>query len=394
MTDGFYRDLPAFTAFEDLARPELFRPVPDDWTVLLSDVVGSTAAIAGGRYKDVNMVGAATITAVLNACRGAELPFVFGGDGGVVLVPPSLRQAGERSLLALAAGAEDRFGLSLRVGSAPVSRLRAAGHELGVGKYRLSPGNHLALFSGSALKHAEALLKGRDSEGALAIEEPGPPGPPDLEGLSCRWEPLASGRGLMLTLIAEPAETDPSDHARAAAAILAGIGGVLGAAGDTRLSSHAPARRATLRFRFPPRGLRLEARALAGRAAAGARYPRLLISAFLQYLCERLSLRMGAYDARRYGEEIAANTDFRKYDGMLRMVLDVTPQEADRIEALLEEGFRAGRLVYGLHRSQAALMTCLVFSLQSSEHVHFIDGADGGYALAAEAFKKRAGGVA
>jgi hypothetical protein len=28
-------------------------------------------------------------------------------------------------------------------------------------------------------------------------------------------------------------------------------------------------------------------------------------------------------------------------------------------------------------------MTCLVFSLEESRHVHFVDGADGGYALAA-----------
>ena len=32
-------------------------------------------------------------------------------------------------------------------------------------------------------------------------------------------------------------------------------------------------------------------------------------------------------------------------------------------------------------------MTCLVFSIEQSEHVHFIDGADGGYAKAAVGFK-------
>jgi len=32
-------------------------------------------------------------------------------------------------------------------------------------------------------------------------------------------------------------------------------------------------------------------------------------------------------------------------------------------------------------------MTCLVFSLEQSRHVHFIDGADGGYALAAVQLK-------
>jgi hypothetical protein len=34
-------------------------------------------------------------------------------------------------------------------------------------------------------------------------------------------------------------------------------------------------------------------------------------------------------------------------------------------------------------------MTCLVFSLDSHEHVHFIDGSDGGFAMAAVGFKER-----
>ena len=34
-------------------------------------------------------------------------------------------------------------------------------------------------------------------------------------------------------------------------------------------------------------------------------------------------------------------------------------------------------------------MTCLVFSLEQSQHIHFIDGADGGFALAAQRFKKQ-----
>jgi hypothetical protein len=33
-------------------------------------------------------------------------------------------------------------------------------------------------------------------------------------------------------------------------------------------------------------------------------------------------------------------------------------------------------------------MTCLVFSL-AGDHVHFIDGADGGYALAAKQMKQQ-----
>jgi len=32
-------------------------------------------------------------------------------------------------------------------------------------------------------------------------------------------------------------------------------------------------------------------------------------------------------------------------------------------------------------------MTCLVFNMQQSEHVHFIDCSDGGFAMAARDFK-------
>ena len=39
-----------------------------------------------------------------------------------------------------------------------------------------------------------------------------------------------------------------------------------------------------------------------------------------------------------------------------------------------------------------ALMTCLVFNLEKSEHVHFIDGGDGGFAIAAKQLKAQLAG--
>jgi hypothetical protein len=44
--------------------------------------------------------------------------------------------------------------------------------------------------------------------------------------------------------------------------------------------------------------------------------------------------------------------------------------------------------VFGIHRSSAAIMTCLIFT-PGQDHAHFVDGIDGGYALAAKMLKQQ-----
>jgi hypothetical protein len=69
------------------------------------------------------------------------------------------------------------------------------------------------------------------------------------------------------------------------------------------------------------------------------------------------------------------------------MVLDCTPALADEIEAYLKQAAADGVVRYGTHRQQAAMMTCFAPSPSKPDHVHFIDGAQGGYALAAAMMK-------
>ena len=69
------------------------------------------------------------------------------------------------------------------------------------------------------------------------------------------------------------------------------------------------------------------------------------------------------------------------------MTLDCTPDLADEIEQRLAQAWLDNVARFGLHRQSAALMTCIVPSITESNHFHFVDGAAGGYALAARQMK-------
>jgi len=63
-----------------------YRRVPDDWFIVTCDLRDSTKAIGAGLYQDVNLIGAACISATKTAIP-YDFPFVFGGDGASLLLP-------------------------------------------------------------------------------------------------------------------------------------------------------------------------------------------------------------------------------------------------------------------------------------------------------------------
>jgi hypothetical protein len=369
----FYAGLDPFTEFAEVADPARYVAAPEDWIVVLADIRSSTEAARAGRYKDVNLVGAACITAALNVARDLDLPYAFGGDGATVLIPPEVRGAVEDALRRTRRLAASGFQLELRVGLVPVQELRRRGRAVLVAKYQLSPGNNLAMFAGGGVELADRLIK---TDPAFALEERDDPEPPDLRGLSCRWEPYRSLRGHMLTLLVRPLEAD-------ALALQREILRALAAIQSETPGSATPIRAENMRFAWPPRGLRAEALAGRGRVPYPLYWLAIWAQSWLQALAERFDLSLGAYDAPAYRVQLQRNSDHRKFTDTLHMVLDCTEAESAAIEAHLAGLHARGRIAYGTHRADRAMMTCLVFSLQESRHVHFIDGADGGYALAA-----------
>ncbi|MGA7429694.1 MAG: DUF3095 family protein, partial [Xanthobacteraceae bacterium] len=110
-----------------------------------------------------------------------------------------------------------------------------------------------------------------------------------------------------------------------------------------------------------------------------------LVRTLLYFLIMRAGRPIGPFVPARYMRQLVENSDYRKYDDGLRMILDCTPELADALEQRLAAATGTAR--YGLFRQDAAMMTCFTPSPLRSDHVHFVDGARGGYAAAATAMK-------
>jgi hypothetical protein len=375
---SFFASLPVLESARDTFEDANYRAAPHDWALAVTDIVDSTIAIADGRHKTVNFVAAMAIAALKNLCAPQSIPFLFGGDGAVVMVPPQHADAARRALARVRGLAAREFGLRLRVGLAAVGELRRHGSDVRVGRYEPSPGNSFGVFAGGGVGLLEAAVRGRGSPellAAAAIADSWDDGEPaDLSGLSCRWDVLRSQRGRMVTLIVQAA-TDLGD-------IHADIMGLAAPHGDPR-----PVRLDTLRTRWPPEGFMLEARARRRGGMLALSVLRVLGETLLAWLVFARGRPLGHFDPDRYRREITANTDFCKHDNTLCFVVDCPLEAIEPIRRYLDRCTATRGVRCGMDVADTALMTCLVTSTTDSLHVHFVDGGGGGYTNAAKDLK-------
>jgi hypothetical protein len=377
--DDFYRTAPTFRDFRLVADEFSFRPLPDDWLVGVADVEQSTKAIQDNRYKAVNMAGAAVIAAIANALDGRDFPFVFGGDGASFAVSPANAGVARQALAETATWVREDLDLTLRVGMVSVRDVRRNGHDVRVGRYAVSDNISIAMFSGGGIAWADAAMK-RDE---ISIPHAPPGARPDLSGLSCRFEKFPTQYGQILSVLVLPADLGRMSAFRAV------VRNIIAMVEDSSECTR-PAAREAMQLKWPAQGRDLEALASrkVGESVSKSKM-KVYARTLLYFLIMRLNIRVGRFVPMKYLSEVAANSDFRKFDDALRMIIDCSPGMAQKIEHALAAAEREGQVRYGCHREQAAIMTCFTPSPAQPSHVHFIDGAQGGYALAAAALKQR-----
>ncbi|MGY2901164.1 DUF3095 domain-containing protein [Bradyrhizobium sp. URHC0002] len=377
-TDIFYGSIPVFRGFGSLMDPAMYAPLPDDWTVGVADIVESTKAIANQRYKAVNMAGAAVIAAVTNALDGREFPFVFGGDGASFAVSPGDLARARDALAATAAWVREDLDLMMRVALVPVRDIRAQGLDIRVARFGPSANLSYAMFSGGGVGWADAAMK----RGEFAVPAAAPGTQPDLSGLSCRFEEMPSTRGIILSVLVVPTKGADPHHFRKVIEDVIKLVEQSPDAGRPVPPGGPP-------LRWPPAGVEYEARAARGGPLLKRRGVVLAVTLWA-YVVMRLGIKVGNFVPKNYVKQVVENSDFRKYDDGLRMILDCTEELERALAELLAKAASARVVRYGLHRQDAAMMTCFTPSVMRSDHVHFIDGARGGYASAATALKAMA----
>ncbi len=383
-TDDFYASLPVLDSFFEISKPQNFHSLPADWYVGVTDIKNSTKAIAENKYKRVNILGASPIIGIMNETNRADLPYTFGGDGCAICFPAKFKSKVEKVFEASRAIGETEYGLQLRIAVIPVKDIYEHGYKLNVARFKVSPAYSQAVFNGGGLSYAEELMK-EDTNSLYQIESSVSPSQADFSGLECRWQEVNPDNKSVISVLVQCNPSHPQPE-KVYDKVLARMREIFGFDDKTN-----PVVTEELKMHLSPPALMHETKF----RTYGQNWLKTLgylLKVELQTILGKLFMKLGykssQTDWSRYKADLSLNSDHRKFDDMLRLVISATAQQAQEFEHFLEELHQNATLAFGIHHSESAVVTCMVFAYERN-HIHFVDGSDGGYVQAAKSLKKR-----
>ncbi len=375
--DLFYTRLPVneLTLSDLLTEDHLFYKIPENWFVVITDVKNSTPALKQGLHETVNLVATGSIVAVLNLAYKANIavPFFFGGDGATFIIPPSLLQATLHALNLHRDNTLSSFDLDLRVGSVPVAEIYDQSHELNISKLKTSVTFSIPVLLGYGLMYAEQKIKGPD----YALNPIQITGDElDLSGMQCRWDrikpPAENYEVVSLLVIAKQG----IKQAHAFKQVIDQVDRIYGAPQQRK-----PITVAKLKMKATWAKIGLEMKTKMG-------------SFDLFYLLRNWSTALMAplyfrtKKGKTYLDSLVNMADTLVIDGKINTVMTGTAVQRAALQVALDKLEAEGSILYGLFVSNESVMSCYVRNMQD-RHVHFVDGAEGGYTNAAGILKKK-----
>jgi hypothetical protein len=373
----FYKTLPVFYGEIGnlMTKETLFKAVPESWHVIITDIRNSTDAVTDGKHDVVNYLATGSIVTVLNVVHNlnVDIPFFFGGDGATFLVPGSVLNMVMNALGGYSSNALTTAGLELRVGTVPVKAISGNGFQLTIAKYSSSEAFVIPIIIGEGLSYAEKLVKAPEYhyefDGTSTAL-------PDLSGMQCRWDqiPPPQKHEEVVTLLIS--SRNPDRQRESFKRIIDHIDRVYGFPRERQ-----PISVAKLRLKTTFQCVRLEGQVFAKRS---------IFFNYISSLADKILTRFyfKTSKGKRYLESLVALSDTFVIDGRINTVISGTKRQRLRLEEMLTKLEANGLIWYGLHISQASVMSCYVRNLEKG-HIHFVDGADGGYTNAARCMKNK-----
>lgn len=375
-TDLFYTRLPVneIPFSELLAEEHLFYNIPESWHVLITDVKGSTAAVAAGKHETVNLVATGSIVAVLNLAYKADItvPFFFGGDGATFVIPPFLLEPAKKALQIHQENTLKNFDLLLRVGHMPVNTIYENRHQLKVTKLRTSRLFSIPVMLGTGLHYAERIIK---SEDYSLTQTHSPDAELDMTGMECRWDrikpPETFNEVISLIVVAR---TD--NQAAVFKKVIQHIDRIYG-----EYEKRKPISEEKLRLKATIKKISREMK-----VKLGGYKPVYLVQKLMATMLGTVYFK--TKPGKEYLQQLVQLSDTLVIDGRINTVISGTTEQRKQLEEALDSLEINGEIFYGLYVSKESVLSCYVRNM-NEKHIHFVDGSDGGYTRAAGVLKSK-----
>lgn len=378
MNNSFYSELPLhkISVNRVLAEESLFHKVPDNWHVIITDIKGSTIAVQSGLQQVVNLIATGSIIAALNIGKekGISVPFFFGGDGATLLVPPSILDITMQALTEHSINASNNYNLDLRVGQVSVRAVYQNNQTIQIAKVCLGQSFAIPIVLGNGLKYAEKLIKANESNipnptnGEAIL---------NLEGMECRWDqvkPPASSHEIVCLLVEV---MDASRHSELFKKTLDIIDQIYGSEAERN-----PISISKLKLKATPERIIKEMRTKLGKFKWAY-----LIKYFLLTYFGFIYFRFNQA-GKTYLQKLVELSDTLVIDGRINTVITGSAQNRHLLTKALEELESTGAIYFGIYACKESVISCYVRN-RDDQHIHFVDGEQGGYTQAAKMLKRK-----
>lgn len=376
-TDLFYSRLPVneIPLGELLMEDHLFFKIPENWHVVITDIKNSTAAVRDGLHETINVIATGCIVAVINIAYKAKLsvPFFFGGDGASFIIPNSLLDTVMHALYIHQENTKKNFNLELRIGHVSVSEIYEQQHELNISKFKTSGIFAIPVLLGNGLHYAEKKIKGNDYRFAPPLrrnEEL------DLSGMQCRWDRIKPPENSFEVISLLVMARDAAKQSETFKKVIDSLDEIYG---DPQNRKPITVSKLKLKATLAKIGLEMNAR-------MGGFRPFYLLSNWI-----KASLGYFYFKTKKgkvYLYNLVDMSDTLIIDGRINTVISGTPHQRGLLESVLSGLETDGEIFYGLYVSKESVMSCYVGNLRD-RHIHFVDGAEGGYTKAAGVIKQK-----